>query len=57
MVREEAIDLAKQGALTASRRIRLVADTIAGMTDQQALRLYQRVTGLSQGSVLDPIVL
>ena len=34
----------------------LVADTIASMTDQQALRLYQRLTGLSQGSVLDPIV-
>jgi dGTPase len=57
MVREEAVELARRGELTAIRRIRLVADTIAGMTDQQALRLYQRVTGLSQGSVLDPIVL
>jgi dGTPase len=56
LFREDAIGLAREGQLTPARRVRLVADTIAGMTDQQALRLYQRLTGLSQGSVLDPIV-
>jgi dGTP triphosphohydrolase len=34
----------------------LVADTIASMTDTQAMRMYQRISGLSQGSVLDPIL-
>jgi len=55
--REEAEDVLKaQGDIPPSRCARLVADTIASMTDQQALRLYHRLTGQSQGSVLDPIV-
>jgi len=56
LFREEGIALAESRELSPSRRARLVADTIAAMTDQQALRMYQRLTGLSQGSVLDPIV-
>jgi dGTP triphosphohydrolase len=55
--REEAEDvLQAQGDIPPARCARLVADTIAAMTDQQALRLYQRLTGQSPGSVLDPIV-
>ena len=42
--------------LDQARHARLVADTIGTMTDQQALRMYQCLTGLSQGCVLDPIV-
>jgi dGTPase len=56
LFREEGIELARQEDLSPARRARLVADTLAAMTDQQALRLYQRLSGLSQGSVLDPIV-
>lgn len=51
---EEALET--QGDFAPPRCARLSADTIASMTDQQALRLYQRLTGLSLGSVLDPIV-
>jgi dGTPase len=55
--REEAEDVLKtQGDIPPARCARLVADTIASMTDQQAARMYQRLTGQSQGSVLDPIV-
>jgi dGTPase len=56
LFREEAKSLDERGFMTPARRARLVADTIAGMTDLQALRLYQRLIGLSQGSALDPIV-
>jgi hypothetical protein len=35
----------------------LIADVVSAMTDQQALRLHQRLTGSAQGSVLDPIVI
>lgn len=55
--REEAEDVPRtQGDIPPARCARLVADTISSMTDQQALRLSQRLTGQSQGSVLDPIV-
>lgn len=37
-------------------RARLVADLIASMTEQQALLLHQRLTGIAPGSVRDPIV-
>jgi dGTPase len=37
-------------------RPRLVADLIANMTEQQALLLHQRLTGLAPGSVRDPII-
>src|SRR5262249_41152692 len=57
LYREEAIELTRQlQTIPPDRRARLVADTIAAMSDQQALRLYQRLTGLAQGSVLDPII-
>jgi dGTPase len=55
--REEAEDLLQaEGDIPPARCARLVADTIASLTDGQALRLYQRLAGFSQGSGLDPIV-
>jgi dGTPase len=44
------------GELVAHDRTRLVADTIASMTDKQALLVYQRFSGVSLTSVLDPLV-
>jgi len=38
-------------------RTRVVIDYIASMTEQQALKMHQRVTGISLGSVLDPSAL
>jgi dGTPase len=37
-------------------RVRLVADTIASMTDKQALIVYQQFVGVSASSMLDPVV-
>ena len=39
-----------------SERIRVAADAVAGLTDQQAVLMYHRLTGISAGSVLDSIV-
>jgi dGTPase len=44
------------GELPAEDRVRLVADTIASMTDRQALLIYQQFTGISPSSMLDPVV-
>jgi dGTPase len=41
------------GALPDKDVIRLAADAIAGMTDQQALRMYQRLTGVSPGGAFE----
>ncbi len=38
------------------QRIRIVADLLAGMTEQQAVAMYQRLTGVSFGTVMDTIV-
>ncbi|MBY0230829.1 MAG: dNTP triphosphohydrolase [Gemmataceae bacterium] len=55
--RDEAEDiLEKQGDITPPRCARLAADTIASMTDGQALRMHQRLTGQSLGPALDPIM-
>lgn len=35
---------------------RLAADYVAGMTEQQAIRLHQRLTGSSPGSTFEPIL-
>ncbi len=37
-------------------RARLVADLITSMTEQQALLLHKRLTGIEPGSVRDPII-
>lgn len=57
--REKAEELAggNGGEIRVEERARLVADAISSLTDQQALRLYQRFTASAQGSVLDPIVM
>jgi dGTPase len=44
------------GEIPACDRIRLVADTVASMTDRQALLVYQRFAGVSLTSVFDPLV-
>lgn len=41
---------------TETLRARIVADIIASMTEQQAMELYERVTGSSPGLVTDRIV-
>jgi dGTPase len=41
---------------TETLRARIVADIIASMTEQQAMELYERVTGSSPGLVTDQIV-
>jgi|HubBroStandDraft_2_1064218.scaffolds.fasta_scaffold56143_3 dGTP triphosphohydrolase len=37
-------------------RIRLVTDLIASMTEEQAVRIYLRLTGISSGSALDALI-
>lgn len=58
--RERAQDLYEQhkvrGQLPVEHRVRLVADTIASLTDSQASHLYQQFSGVALGSVLVPIV-
>jgi dGTPase len=47
---------ATNGELPAEDRVRLISDTIASMTDRQALLIYQQFTGISASSMLDPVV-
>jgi dGTPase len=37
-------------------KVRLVADMVAGMTEQEAMDMYRRLYGIDAGSVLDPII-
>ena len=37
-------------------RIRIVADFISGLTEQQATAMYQRLVGVSMGTIMNPIV-
>jgi dGTPase len=53
LYRDEAIELNEKKQLDPARRARLVADTIAAMSDQQALRMYQRLSGLTREPALD----
>ena len=41
---------------TKEGRARIVADLIAGMTEQQAVAMYHRLTGVSLGTVMNSIV-
>lgn len=53
----DQLERAEKDSSSAEReRVRTVADLIAGMTEQQAFALYQRLTGVSLGSVLETIV-
>lgn len=38
-------------------RQRIAVDTIAGMTEQQVLQMFHRLTGISPGSLFQPIVM
>ena len=48
--------LLKEGENAKLQNIRLVADFIASMTEQEALEMYQRLEGISFGSLLKNIV-
>ena len=37
-------------------RLRIIADLISGMTEQQVVAMHQRLTGVSLGTVMDSIV-
>ena len=37
-------------------RLRVIADLLSGMTEQQVVAIYQRLTGVSLGTVMDTIV-
>ena len=57
LYRDEIRELANtHGTTPSAETSRLVADTVAGLTDQQASRLYLRLIGVSQGALFDPIV-
>jgi dGTPase len=43
-------------ATTPEECARVIADVIASMSEAQVIRLYQRFTGASLGSVLDPMM-
>jgi len=53
----ECLKRDRGNSLSEGDRLRVVADTIAGMTDQQAILMYHRLTGTSAGSMLDSIVI
>ena len=42
-------------ASNARERTRLVSDMIAGMTEQQAINIHHKLSGINLGSVLDPL--
>jgi hypothetical protein len=44
------------GQIPPEMRFKLAADTVASLTDRQALLLYQKFTGVSQTSMLDSAV-
>ena len=41
---------------TKEEKVRVVADLISSLTEQQAISIYQRLTGISLGTVMDSIV-
>ena len=54
---EEALaDSEAKGRVPRGTRIRIAADAVAGLTEQQALDMHRRLTGYDSRSVLDPIV-
>lgn len=55
--REELERIEEQSENKEHERIRTVVDLIASMTEQQALKMYQKLMGISLGSVLDPTAL
>jgi dGTPase len=53
--REEAEAVLHEVPRDSAALPRLAADTIAGLSDQQAMVLHQRLIGLAPGGLLDPI--
>lgn len=49
-------DLEASGGPISRQRIRIAADAVAGLTEQQALDMHRRLCGYDARSVLDPIV-
>ena len=50
-------DLIRDGRYDSpEERVRVVVDLIAGMTEHQAISMYQRLTGIRLGTVMDAIV-
>ena len=55
--REPIIELIQESRVSSDEdRIRLVTDLVAGMTESQAISMYQRLTGMNFGTVRDRIV-
>ena len=55
--REQVAELIDKGQGASKEDwIRIVTDLIAGMTENQAISMYQRLTGTNPGTVLDAIV-
>ena len=55
--REQLVKMRESGQSdTGEDRARIVADLIAGMTEQQAVAMYHRLTGVSLGTVMNSIV-
>jgi dGTPase len=46
----------KYGSITGDQRVRVAADAVANMTDQQAIDMARRLTGVSPGSAFNTIV-
>jgi dGTPase len=54
--RERLADIVAAEGVRGLRSQRLVADLVAGMTEAQAIALYQRLNGIVMGSALDRIL-
>lgn len=55
--REQVAELVEKGQEASKEdRIRIVTDLISGMTENQAISMYQRLSGTNPGTVLDVIV-
>ena len=48
--------LENEGYNLKEERVRIIADLISGMTEQQIVAIHQRLTGVSLGTVMDSIV-
>jgi dGTPase len=51
---EELRQIEQEGTDKDREKTRMVVDLIASMTEQQALKMHQRLVGTSLGSILDP---
>lgn len=46
----------ENGKSKLQKKLRIIADTISNMTDQEAIATYSRLTGISTGSIFDNIL-